>query len=60
MKKGKDIVRIQDNKYKQYLDNGYVYTSKSEWKEKVRDVNKRLAAEKAAEKEAEKKAKKDK
>jgi hypothetical protein len=41
MKKGNEIVRIQDNKYKIYLENGYTYTSKSEWKEKVRDVNKK-------------------
>jgi len=46
MKKGNEIVRIQDNKYETYLRNGYNYISKSEWKEKVRDVNKKEKKEK--------------
>ena len=60
MKKGNEILRITDDKYKTYLTNGYNYTSKSEWKEKISDVNKRLLEEKQAERQAEKKAKKDK
>ena len=60
MKKGSEIVRISDDKYKSYLDRGYKYTSKSEWKEKVRDVNKRLAEERQAEKQTAKNEKKEK
>ena len=56
MKKGNEIVRISNDKYKSYLANGYSYTSKTEWKEKIRDVNKKTAEEK----QSEKKAKKDK
>ena len=46
MKKGNDIVRISDDKYKTYLSNGYTYTSKSEWKEKIRDVSKKVTEKK--------------
>ena len=46
MKKGTTIVRIPNNKYKSYLESGYVYTSKSEWREKVRDINKKKVVEK--------------
>lgn len=32
MKKGNEIIRIKDNDYKKYLNMGYNYTSKSEYK----------------------------
>lgn len=43
MKKGKTIVKIKDSEYKKYLQDDYNYAPKSEWKEKVRDVNKKVS-----------------
>jgi hypothetical protein len=33
MKKGKDIIRVKEDKCNDYLKTGYAYTSKSEWKQ---------------------------
>ncbi len=33
MKKGKDIIRVKENKCNDYLKIGYAYASKSEWKQ---------------------------
>ena len=37
---GKKIVRISDEKASKLYSEGFRFISKSEWKEKVRDVNK--------------------
>jgi len=36
MKKGNSIIRVKEDDQFEYLRRGYDYTSKSEWKEKVR------------------------
>ena len=38
---GKKIIRISDEKASQLYSEGFRYVSKSLWKEKVRDVNKK-------------------
>jgi hypothetical protein len=38
MKKGDKITRIKDKDCKTYLDMGYEYTSKSEWKKLRKEV----------------------
>lgn len=40
MKKGDDIVRVDESKQFDFLRRGYEYVAKKIWKEKVRDVNK--------------------
>lgn len=39
MKKGDDIVRVDESKQFDFLRRGYEYVAKKIWKEKVRDVN---------------------
>ena len=38
IKKGKSIKRVSDEDAKQQVQSGWKYCSKSEWREKVRDV----------------------
>lgn len=58
MKLRDTIVRVNDNVAESYSLKGYVYCPKSEWKAKVRDLNKELAAKKEeAKREAKEKAK---
>ena len=43
---GKKIIRISDEKASQLYSEGFRYVSKSLWKEKVRDVNKKEESKK--------------
>ena len=45
MKNYDKIVRISDKDIKNYLDNDYHFITKSQWKEEVRDVNKKKITE---------------
>ena len=38
---GTQIVRVSDEKASRLFEDGYRYVSKSVWKEKVRDINKK-------------------
>ena len=64
MKLGGTYVRVEEKMTATYLDKGYKYCAKSEWKVSVRDVRKaeleKIAAEKAAERAAEKAQKSEK
>lgn len=40
MKKGDDIVRVDEKKQFDFLKRGYEYVAKKLWKEKIRDINK--------------------
>lgn len=40
MKKGEDIVRVDEKKQFDFLRRGYEYVAKKLWKDQVRDVNK--------------------
>jgi hypothetical protein len=39
------IIRVADNDTKRFLQVGYTFVPKSEWKTKVRDANKVVATE---------------
>jgi hypothetical protein len=58
--KNSEILRLQDSDADLKVKSGWNYTSKSEWKQKVRDINKKqkTEAEKADKKEKTKKEKK--
>ena len=38
---GTKIIRVSDEKASRLFEDGYRYVSKSVWKEKVRDINKK-------------------
>ena len=38
---GAKIIRVSDEKASRLFEDGYRYVSKSVWKEKVRDINKK-------------------
>lgn len=40
MKRGDEIIRVSESDVKSKLAQGFAYCQKSEWKQKVRDVNK--------------------
>ena len=54
---GSSIVRVSDNKAANLYHEGWQYVSKSEWKEKVRDVNKKETTNKKKKKSNKKKSK---
>ena len=64
LKLGGTYVRAEEQSVKAYLDRGYKYCAKSEWKQNDRDLKKAereaAAAEKAAQKAAEKAEKAEK
>ena len=53
----KHIKRVTDNKAANLYHEGWQYVSKSEWKEKVRDVNKKETTNKKKKKSNKKKSK---
>jgi len=47
---GSNIVRVSDEKAAELFHEGFRYVSKSLWKEKVRDVNKKESTKKTKKK----------
>ena len=47
---GSNIVRVSDDKASELYHEGFRYVSKSLWKEKVRDVNKKEKSKKTKKK----------
>ncbi len=51
---GKKIVRVTDAKASELYHEGFRYVSKSMWKEKVRDINKKDTSTKSKKKSSKK------
>jgi len=51
---GSNIVRVSDEKASKLFHEGFRYVSKSVWKEKVRDVNKKEKTKKSKTKKSKK------
>ena len=51
---GKKIVRVTDAKASELFSEGFRYVSKSLWKEKVRDINKKDTSTKSKKKSSKK------
>ena len=51
---GSNIVRVSDDKASKLYHEGFRYVSKSVWKEKVRDVNKKEETKKSKSKKSKK------
>lgn len=54
LKRNSEIIRVGENKVDYYLNLGYSYTSKSDWKKNVRDVEKQSKTESKKEKKEKK------
>ena len=51
---GSNIVRVSDEKASELFSEGFRYVSKSLWKEKVRDINKKDTSTKSKKKSSKK------
>ena len=51
---GKSIIRVSDEKASKLFEEGFRYVSKSMWKEKVRDINKKDTSTKSKKKSSKK------
>ena len=51
---GSNIVRVSDDKAREWDHEGWRYVSKSVWKEKVRDINKKEETKKSKKRKSKK------
>ena len=45
MKRNSEVIRVPEEKVENFLNGGYVYCPKSEWKQNVRDADRKETAE---------------